>query len=52
MVVRILNRHVETVKICRTVQMKSHQVRQFVNRTGGRVLGGDNNKREHVCGGD
>ena len=51
MVVRILNRHVETVKICRTVQMKSHQVRQFVNRTGGRVLG-DDNKREHACGGD
>ena len=52
MVVRIPNRHIEMVKIRRTVQMKSCQVRQFVNRTGGRVLGGDDNKREHVCGGD
>ena len=52
MVMRIPNRHVETVKIRRTVQMKSRQVRQFVNGTGGRVLGGDDNKREHACGGD
>ena len=49
MVVRIPNRHVETVKIRRTVQMKSRQVRQFVNRTGGGVVEGDDEKRERVC---
>ena len=37
------------VNICRTVQKKIRQVRQFVNRTGGGVVEGDDEKRERVC---
>lgn len=49
MVVRSPNRRVEMVNICRTVQKKIRQVRQFVNRTGGGVVEGDDEKRERVC---
>lgn len=48
MVVRSPNRHVEMVNICREVQKKIRQVRQFVNRTGGGVVEGDDDKRERV----
>ena len=50
MVVRSPNRHVEMVNICRKVQKKIRQVRQFVNRTGGGVVEGDDDNRERVWG--
>ena len=52
MVVRNPNSHVEMDNICRKVQKKIRQVRQFVNRTGGGVVEGDDDKRERVCGGE